>query len=242
MASVLLPPPPVAPAPEKETPVADHNNGNGFGGGNFDEPNDGPNYGPDWQPDPDFKSERWSTPASAYRTAILFTVFSILSLFATLTHILESRWVHSKDWVSISLPPILFVDTAILLVSSITVELARQSLRTNSRKGCTRWLCATLVLGLGFVAGQLVAWRELDSKGLYVASNPGSFFFYLITAAHGIHLLGGILALTYIILVGRNLADASKRETAVGSFAIYWHFMGGLWVYLLALLFMTIQQ
>ncbi len=58
MASVLLPPPPVAPVPEKEAPVADHNNGNGFGGGNFNEPNNGPNYGPDWQPDPDFDSER----------------------------------------------------------------------------------------------------------------------------------------------------------------------------------------
>ena len=167
---------------------------------------------------------------------------SILSLFATLTHILESRWVHSKDWISIALPPVLFANTAILLVSSLTVELARRSLRTNTRKSCTRWLCVTLALGLGFVAGQLAAWRQLDLKGLYVASNPGSFFFYLITAAHGIHLLGGILALTFIILASRSLADSGKRETAVGSFAIYWHFMGGLWVYLLALLFMTIQQ
>ena len=104
------------------------------------------------------------------------------------------------------------------------------------------WTTSTLVLGLGFVAGQLIAWRALDPKGLYVASNPGSFFFYLITAAHGIHLLGGILALTYIILAGKSLAESGKRETAVGSFAIYWHFMGGLWAYLLALLFMTIQQ
>ena len=109
--------------------------------------------------------ERWQTPLSAYPTAILFVIFSILSLFATLTHILESRWVHSKDWISISLPPILFVNTAILLVSSVTVELARRSLRRNTRKGCTRWLCVTLVLGLGFVAGQLAAWRELDFEG-----------------------------------------------------------------------------
>jgi cytochrome c oxidase subunit 3 len=235
MASTLLPPP-AAPAPEKEAPLADNNNGNGFGGGNFDDPD----YGPHDNSEPD--PERWAAPNGAYRTATLFVLFSILSVFATLTHVLESRWAHSKDWVSISLPPILYANTAILLLSSLTIELARLAGAAQASRRCARWLLVTLVLGVAFVGGQLVAWRELVFRRLYVTSNPGSFFFYLLTAAHGTHLLGGILALICVIsLVGR-LACKGKLQTAVGSVALYWHFMDVLWLYLLALLFLTIQH
>jgi cytochrome c oxidase subunit 3 len=235
MASTLLPPS-AAPAPEKEPPLADNNNGNGFGGGNFDDPD----YGPHQDPEPD--PERWAAPPSAYRTATLFVIFSVLSVFATLTHVLESRWGHSKDWVSISLPPILYVNTAILLLSSLTIELARLSRATQASRRCARWLFVTLLLGLAFVGGQLVAWRALVFRGLYVASNPGSFFFYMLTAVHGIHLLGGILALVCVVSFHGRLAREGKLQTAVGSVALYWHFMDVLWVYLLALLFLTIQH
>jgi cytochrome c oxidase subunit 3 len=235
MPSTLLPPP-AASAPEKEAPLAGNNNGNGFGGGNFGDPD----YGPHENSEPD--PERWAAPPSAYRTATLFVIFSILSVFATLTRVLESRWAYSKDWVSISLPPILYVNTAILLLSSFTVEFAHRSRGMQASRRCGQWLFATLVLGMAFVGGQLVAWRELVFRGLYVASNPGSFFFYLLTAAHGIHLLGGILALVYIVAFSARLARSNKLQMAVGSMAVYWHFMDVLWLYLLALLFMTIQS
>ncbi len=98
------------------------------------------------------------------------------------------------------------------------------------------------MLGLAFVAGQLVAWRELDLKGLYVASNPGSFFFYLLTAAHGIHLLGGILALTYIILAGKSLAKSGKRETDCGIVRYLLALHGRTLALFAGFTFMTIQQ
>ncbi len=108
MSTTLLPPP-VAPQPKKQKSLSDRK-GNGSGGGNAGYPGDPRRDNP--EPDP----ERWATPLGAYRTASWFAVFSIMSVFATLTHVLESRWVHSKDWVSVALPHILYVNTAVLLV------------------------------------------------------------------------------------------------------------------------------
>ena len=234
MASTLLPPP-VAPSRKKEAPLSGHD-GNGPGGGDIDHPRDDRRDNP--EPDP----ERWATPLAAYRIAGLFVIFSIASIFATLTHVLESRWVHSKDWVSIALPHVLYANTAVLVASSLTMELARLAASRQKPRRCARWLFATLLLGLAFVTGQLVAWRELVARGLYVASNPGSFFFYFLTATHALHLLGGILALAGVVLFAGRLARKNRQQTAVGVVALYWHFMDGLWLYLFALLFATIQR
>ena len=230
-----LPPPPVSVEPEELVRPSD-NGGNGSGGGNIEEPDRGPNENP--EPDP----ERYDTPLSAYKTAAFFAMVSITSLFSALTHILESRWVHSRDWVPIDLPHILYFNTAVLLASSLTFELARRSLARDAFQRCVRWLGVTLLLGAGFVAGQVMAWREFVARGLFVASNPGSFFFYFFTAAHGLHLVGGFLALSYVILFAKTLAQRGRQKTAVSAVAFYWHFMDGLWLYLLALLFFTIQR
>jgi cytochrome c oxidase subunit 3 len=227
--------PPTLPEQEESAHPSD-NGGNGNGGGNFEDPDRGPNENP--EPDP----ERYATPLSAYKTAALFLAFSIMSVFATLTRFLEWRWVHSRDWVPINLPHILYVNTAVLLASSLTFELARRSISRDALNRCVRWLAVTLLLGLCFLAGQVVAWREFVARGLFVASNPGSFFFYFFTAAHGLHLTGGFLALSYVIVFAKTLSQRGRQKTAVSAVAFYWHFMDGLWIYLLALLFFTIQR
>jgi cytochrome c oxidase subunit III len=182
------------------------------------------------------------TPLSAYRTITLWTIVSIVMLFSTLTIVVKARWVDSEDWVSVQLPRVLYLNTAILALSSLTIELARLSLRTKRSRDCIRWIFATLVLGIAFLSGQIVAWRELVSRGLYLASNPGSFFIYLISGTHGLHLLGGIVALAFIAVFFERWGEGAKQETAVSVIALYWHFMDGLWFYLLALLFVTIQK
>jgi cytochrome c oxidase subunit 3 len=91
------------------------------------------------------------------------------------------------------------------------------------------------VLGLAFLAGQLVAWRQLVDDGVYLASNPASSFFYVFTAAHGLHLLGGVLALGLIPFV-KGQRVSLKTATSVAG--LYWHFMDGLWVFLFAILVM----
>jgi cytochrome c oxidase subunit 3 len=223
--------PPIAPAPELESSPSD-SEGNGIGGGL-----DGPGRDPHENSEPD-----QATTLSSYRLITVLAIIWIVTLFATLTCVLESRWVHSKDWVSIPLPHILYVNSALLLLSSLSIEFARFSLRAEEIKRCTRWIFVTLLLGVAFVGGQIVAWQELGFQGLHLASNPGSFFFYLITGAHGLHLLAGIASLASVGFFLNRSTRKVMKQTAMDVVALYWHFTDGLWLYLLALLFITIQQ
>jgi cytochrome c oxidase subunit 3 len=231
LATILIPPGP-ASKHEQELSSSDVNgkgppaDGSDWDGGR----NDGPG------------SERWSAPPSVYRSGMLFAIASIVSVFATLTAALQARWAHPKDWVSIILPHVLYWNTLVLLVSSLTIELARSSLHAEARRRFIICLSATLFLGLAFVMGQLVAWRQLVSSGVYLASNPGSLFVYVITGAHGIHLFGGMIALIYLILRTGSLERLRSAATAVDVVALYWHFVDGLWVYLLALLLFRVQR
>jgi len=94
---------------------------------------------------------------------------------------------------------------------------------------------------LGFLTSQILAWRQLVRQGVYMASNPYNSFFYLFTAAHGLHLLGGITALTYLLLRTRKkrttIDGELRRMGAADAATIYWHFMDGLWIALFVLLF-----
>lgn len=181
------------------------------------------------------------TPVSAYRMFTFLAMFWIAALFATLTLVLVLRWVHSADWVSIPLPYVLYVDTAILLGSSLTIEFARFSRRADASKEA-RWIRATLLLGVAFIAGQIVSWQELTSRGLHLASNPGSFFFFLITGAHGLLFLGAIGLLTSVGLFAGPLTSSARRQAALNSLNLYWHFVAALWLYSLFLLVVTIQR
>lgn len=160
----------------------------------------------------------------------------ILMIFAAFTSALVVRRGISNDWVPTALPHLLYLNTAVLLASSGTLELSRRALAAGRGEAFIHWLFGTLLLGLAFIGGQLLAWRELVARGVYLATNPSSSFFYLLTAAHGIHLLGGIGGLIYLALRARKIASAAKRRTIVDVTALYWHFMDGLWVYLLLLL------
>jgi len=138
------------------------------------------------------------------------------------------------DWKDFALPRILYVNTIILLASSATLELARKALaRGQSESFRNLWLLTT-GLGMVFVGGQLVAWRQLHSAGVFLATNPSSSFFYVFTAAHGLHLLGGIIALLYVAFRSWQKSRTSQSVAAEVA-AVYWHFLDGLWVFLLLL-------
>jgi cytochrome c oxidase subunit III len=190
----------------------------------------------------ELEPEHRATPASAYRLVTFLAMIWITALFATLTIVLESRWVHSPNWVSIELPQILYVNAAILLLSSVTIELARLSLQAMRSKRCARWILVTLSMGFMVLFGQAFAWRELSLRGLHLASNPGSFFLYLMTGTHAIHLLGGIAVLTSIGFQISRATQKGKLQGAMDIIALYWHFTDGLWLYVVALLFFSIQQ
>ena len=115
-------------------------------------------------------------------------------MFVALTSAYVVRYGLDPDWRSIRMPLVLPFNTAVLLASSLTLELARRALRSPgaSTAGALQWLYLTLALGMAFLAGQFVAWRQLSAGGVYLSTNPHASFFYLLTGLHALHLLGGI--------------------------------------------------
>jgi cytochrome c oxidase subunit 3 len=180
----------------------------------------------------------------ASRSGIWLGLFTITMSFAAFTSALFVR-EGTTDWGRIVLPSILYFNTFLLLCSSATIEVSRRYLSggrlidaQESRKG-TVWLLLTLALGLAFCVGQYTAWQQLRAQGLYLATNPNSSFFYVLTFMHVLHLLAGIAVLAY--LTGRVLASrATFRRSLFDNAAIYWHFLGFLWVYLFVLCLMKL--
>src|SRR6266404_1261390 len=168
----------------------------------------------------------------ASRSGIWVGIFAIIMSFAALTSALLVRQ-GSGEWSHIVLPSILYANTAALLLSSFSMEMSRRALARSA--GVTSWLAITLLLGLSFVSGQYLAWRQLAAQVLYLATNPNSSFLYVFTGMHALHLLGGITVLVYLFgqVIGGH---TSLRRHLLDNTAIYWHFMGGLWLYLLFLI------
>jgi cytochrome c oxidase subunit 3 len=161
---------------------------------------------------------------------------AIVMLFAAFTSALVVRKGGSRDWMPIALPPILYFNTVILLASSVALEISRRALATGTVRRFKVSLNAAAILGVAFIGGQFVAWTQLAAHGVFLATNPSSSFFYLLTGAHAVHLLGGVTALFYLVWRAPQLASGLKKPVAVDVTAIYWHFMDGLWIYLLLLL------
>ena len=175
-----------------------------------------------------------------YRIGAWTAIGSILMLFVALTSAYIVRSASSDDWHRIAMPKILWLSTALLIVSSVTIELSRRSLKEKNDSAYSRWLINTVVLGFGFVASQLLGWRQLVRQGAYMSTNPYNSFFYLFTAAHGVHVLGGLSALAYLVIrtrTRRNTIDGELRRVGAADAAtIYWHFMDVLWIGLFLLL------
>jgi cytochrome c oxidase subunit III len=174
--------------------------------------------------------------ARRYQTAVGLAMVSILIFFMALASAFLVRKT-SNDWIPTHLPSVIWVNTLLLLASSGTRELARRRLAAgDAARFRTLWRTTT-VLGLLFLLGQLVAWRQLVAQGMYMATNPASSFFYIFTAAHGIHVIGGVCALFYVLL--RNFENKRLTQAVAAEVtSYYWHFMSGLWVFLLALLWL----
>jgi len=210
---------------------------------------------------PDPSSPDYGTRLRRARLGLGAALISILMLFVAFTSAYIVRQGLPtldpntnrvvRDWMPVQLPTVLFlINTGVLLLSSLTIERARRQLARGvalepvvSIPGVSLgkdrklpWLGITIVLGLGFLTGQWLAWSDLASRGFFVATGPSSSFVYLLTGAHAVHLLGGIVALLIAastVLLRRPL---ESRRLVVDVTAWYWHFMALLWIYILALL------
>ncbi len=193
-----------------------------------------------------------------YRLALFFALAGDLMFFVALVstffvtqasgHI-DAYNQYINEWLPTAIPPILWLNTAVLLLSSVSIEIARRRMfhekfvmeewfglgRPTSRRAMP-WLVMTVLLGFLFLAGQAIAWKQLSVQHVFFASNPSSHFFYLITYAHAIHLflgIGGLMMALTGLVVSRQM---ETRQIMVDCSAWYWHSMGILWVFLFGLL------
>ncbi len=207
------------------------------GGAEPFQPDDGrgPGEGPDLETveyEPSFSKSR------------VLTWFLMLVVLMTFGGVISAYVVISTngvlEWRPFALPVQVWISTAIIIASSITYVLAEDGIKQSSQEKTKRWLIVTTALGAAFVSSQILAWFQLVKLGIYVQSNPYAGFFYILTALHAVHVIGGIIALGYVVLMtwdrGR-FGDAIDRVRDVaGAVGWYWHFMGLLWIVLFVLL------
>src|ERR1041385_7095518 len=169
-----------------------------------------------------------------YRIGMLVSLASIAMLFTSLSSAYIVRSGVTYDWYPIAVPRVMFGSTALLILGSVSIEIARRKLKQSLSTTYSRYLLLTLLLGIGFLVSQLISWRQLAAQGLYISTHPHSSFFYVLTGAHAGPIAGGLLAL--IFLWRRSLRSlhnprlVAKRQAAADAISIYWHFMGALWI------------
>ena len=147
-----------------------------------------------------------------------------------------SMRMNALDWRSLPVPRLLWLNTGVLVVSSIALQWSSVAARRNDAEDVKVGLLVGGASAVIFLAGQLLAWQQLTAAGYLVASNPANSFFYLLTAVHGLHLTGGLVALGRTSAkVWRSTAIADMR-LSVELCAIYWHFLLLVWLVLLGLL------
>ena len=174
-----------------------------------------------------------SLPAAKIGLGVFLAVVG--SLFALFISAYSMR-MNMVDWRTLPVPALLWFNTGILVVSSLALQWAHMAARRDDIDGVTIGLCAGGASAITFLVGQLLAWRELSAAGYFLASNPANSFFYLITAVHGLHLMGGLVALGRTTAKVWHGAEMTQVRLSVELCAIYWHFLLLVWLVLLGLL------
>jgi len=171
----------------------------------------------------------------SYKLLLLFAMLSMTMMFAGLT----SAFVVSKsrpDWLKdFVLPSAFYVSTALILLGSLTMHMAKKYIQKNQRAATTKMLWATLVLGILFFAFQFIGFQQIISQGYYFtgsASTITTTFLYVVTLTHLLHLLGGIISLVVIIYNHFKQKYNSSQTLGIELGAMYWHFLDLLWIYL----------
>jgi len=181
-----------------------------------------------------------SRTARSYKLILLFSMVSMTMMFAGLT----SAFVVSKsraDWLKdFQLPTAFYLSTVVIMVSSVTFYLAKKAIQKNNQSATTRFLLATLALGIAFVILQFVGFGQIVANGYYFTGAESSItttFLYIVTVVHLIHLAGGLISLLVIIYNHYKQKYNSSQTLGIELGAMYWHFLDLLWVYLFLFLY-----
>jgi cytochrome c oxidase subunit III len=191
-----------------------------------------------WGGGDDGNSGRGANRAASFTGLFVLLAASTMAFAAFTSAFVVRRGLSDMDdWTGVHYPKILFLNTAILLASSFVLDLSRRALKRGDRSKFNFWWSAATALGLLFLGGQVAAWYQLNQAGVFVSTNPASSFFYVLTAAHAFHLIGGVVALLYVDVQALRLRLGPAKRTAIDVTAIFWHFLDGLWLFLMVLFY-----
>lgn len=201
--------------------------GNDGGDGNF--------------PKNDFSDETASSPTNKFRVAMWFFLLVVLMTFGVLIGAYVFTYQNDvPEWQPFNLPIQIWISTILIVASSITYKISEKTLNSGNQKTAKSWLLATTILGAAFISSQILAWLALVQRGVYVQSNPYAGFFYIMTAVHAVHVVGGIIILGYIVLrtwhETSSEIELEQRKNVSKTVGWYWHFMDALWIVLFLLL------
>ncbi len=230
-----------------------HNGPPRTGGGDDGRGRDGDDSIPDLIPNYGERLRRARMGLAVAMTPIVMLFISFTAVYLIRRGFLSldlSNASYIQTWVPVRLPwTLLLANTAVLVVSSITIELARREITREAALAPVQsipgisladerripWLSLTTVLGLVFLAGQLFVWSKLSAGGFHLAGGTSSSFVYILTAMHGLHLAGGVMALIFANVASVLHRPVETRRIVVDIASWYWHCMTGLWIYILIL-------
>jgi cytochrome c oxidase subunit 3 len=179
-------------------------------------------------------NERGASRRTSLIGLVVMMCASVMT-FAALASALVVRRGMGNDWTKMPLPWILWPNTAALLISSVVLDTARRLLNRGKRVAFNWVWCAGTLLGACFLAGQIIAWRQLNAEGYFVAGNPSNGFFYIMTWTHAAHAIGGLLALIWVAVMAFRFRFGPRRRTVMVVSLVFWHFLDVLWVLLMLL-------
>jgi cytochrome c oxidase subunit 3 len=182
----------------------------------------------------DNHDDRGASRRNSLTGLIVLMCASVMTFSAFISAVVVRRGLGT-DWRHLPLPEIFWWNTGVLILSSIILDIARRQLRKGNRVAFNwTWLAGTL-LGVGFLAGQVIGWEQLVRDGFYMHGNSSSAFFYILTWAHASHAIAGLLALLYVAIQAFRFRLGPAKRTVVTVSVVFWHFLDVLWLILMAL-------
>ena len=170
--------------------------------------------------------------------ALWLFIVTVIMIFAALTSAYIVRQADG-NWMIFELPNLFLVTTAIILLSSVTMHWAYLSVKKDNLETAKLAIALTTILGISFLVDQYMAWGELVKNSIHLVGNPSGSFVYVISGLHGFHIVGGVVFLIIVLVSIFQLKIHSKNLLRIEMCATYWHFLGGLWLYLFVFLLLN---
>lgn len=170
--------------------------------------------------------------------AMWLFVASVGMLFASLTSAYIVRQAEG-NWLYFNLPDLLYWTSVVIVLSSVTMQMAFHAAKKDMLERVKILVSITMVLGIIFLVGQVMAWGQLVAQSVYFVGNPSGSFLYVLTGLHGLHIVSAIIYLILVLVAAYRFKIHSRSLAMIEMCTTYWHFLGGLWLYLFIFLLLN---